>query len=252
MASSCPFFNGFAPVCPQDDSVTYNSVPSRAVPVPCRRTVRIRDDPATLLLASSKNLKISSAQVSERDDGRQRKRAASEQKRARVPWVQARSGPGPGPSGRSPPMPFLSTPSFDLSAGAEPTLGPRPAAPPPPPTAAAHHHQQQAPVSEAAARRLREAEERLREAIEELHRHQGGGGGKVEGDGQLEGERGCDHDGESCAAHAAGNLCQSFLLSYGVRVGIGILLRAFKLVRRRSYGSLLDLKVHLLLLHIAA
>ncbi|CAD6223740.1 unnamed protein product [Miscanthus lutarioriparius] len=137
-------------------------------------------------------------------------------------------------------MPFLSTPSFDLSAGAEPTLGPRPAVPPPPPTAAAHQHQQP-PVSEAAARRLREAEERLREAIEELHRHQGGGG-KGEGDEQLEGERGCGHDGESCAAHAAGNLCQSFLLSYGVRVGIGILLRAFKLVRRRSYGSLLDLK----------
>ena len=147
-------------------------------------------------------------------------------------------------------MPFLSTPSFDLSAGAEPTLGPRPAAPPPPPTAAAHQHQQP-PVSEAAARRLREAEERLREAIEELHRHQGGGG-KGEGDEQLEGERGCGHDGESCAAHAAGNLCQSFLLSYGVRVGIGILLRAFKLVRRRSYGSLLDLKVPLLLLRIVA
>ncbi|ONM63223.1 Transmembrane protein 135 [Zea mays] len=135
-------------------------------------------------------------------------------------------------------MPFLSTPSFDLSAGAEPTLGPRSAAPPPPPTAAAHH---QPPVSEAAARRLREAEERLREAIEELHRHQGGGV-KGDGDEQREGERGCGHDGESCAAHAAGNLCQSFLLSYGVRVGIGILLRAFKLVRRRSYGSLLDLK----------
>jgi len=141
-------------------------------------------------------------------------------------------------------MPFLSTPSFDLSAGAEPTLGPRPAVPPPPPSAAAHQHHQP-PVSEAAARRLREAEERLREAIEELHRHQGGGG-KGERDEQREGERGCGHDGESCAAHAAGNLCQSFLLSYGVRVGIGILLRAFKLVRRRSYGSLLDLKVPLL------
>ncbi|KAJ1291002.1 hypothetical protein BS78_02G285700 [Paspalum vaginatum] len=137
-------------------------------------------------------------------------------------------------------MPFLSTPSFDLSAGAEPTLGPRPeAVPPPPPTGAAHQHPQ--PVSEAAARRLREAEERLREAIEELHRHQGGGG-KGDGEEQREGEWGCGHEGESCAAHAAGNLCQSFLLSYGVRVGIGILLRAFKLVRRRSYGSLLDLK----------
>lgn len=137
-------------------------------------------------------------------------------------------------------MPFLSTPSFDLSAGAEPTLGPRP---PPPPAVPAHHHQP--PVSEVAARRLREAEERLREAIDELHRHQGGDGGKGEGKGseQRGGEWGCGHDGESCAAHAAGNLCQSFLLSYGVRVGIGILLRAFKLVRRRSYGSLLDLKV---------
>ncbi|CAN6218901.1 unnamed protein product [Urochloa humidicola] len=137
-------------------------------------------------------------------------------------------------------MPFLSTPSFDLSAGAEPTLGPRPSAvPPPPPTPAAHHHQP--PVSEAAARRLREAEERLREAIEELHRHQGGAG-KGEGEEQRQGEWGCGHEGELCAAHAAGNLCQSFLLSYGVRVGIGILLRAFKLARRRSYGSLLDLK----------
>ncbi|CAN6168189.1 unnamed protein product [Urochloa humidicola] len=138
-------------------------------------------------------------------------------------------------------MPFLSTPSFDLSAGAEPTLGPRPSAvPPPPPTPAAHHHHQP-PVSEAAARRLREAEERLCEAIEELHRHQGGAG-KGDGEEQREGEWGCGHEGESCAAHAAGNLCQSFLLSYGVRVGIGILLRAFKLARRRSYGSLLDLK----------
>jgi hypothetical protein len=160
-------------------------------------------------------------------------------------------------------MPFLSTPSFDLSAGAEPTLGPRPSAvPPPPPTpagAGAGQHQQP-PVSEAAARRLLEAEERLREAIEELHRHQGGSG-KGDGDGeeQREGEWGCGHEGESCAAHAAGNLCQSFLLSYGVRVGIGILLRAFKLARRRSFGSLLDLKVpalvapnRTLLLRIAA
>ncbi|KAK8454993.1 hypothetical protein SEVIR_4G064201v4 [Setaria viridis] len=36
---------------------------------------------------------------------------------------------------------------------------------------------------------------------------------------------------------------QSFLLSYGVRVGIGILLHAFKLVRRRSFGLLLDLDI---------
>lgn len=141
-------------------------------------------------------------------------------------------------------MPFLSTPSFDLSAGAEPTLGPRPSAlPPPPPTPAAGAAHQQPPMSEAAARRLRDAEERLREAIEELHRHQGGAG---KGEEQREGEWGCGHEGESCAAHAAGNLCQTFLLSYGVRVGIGILLRAFKLARRKSYGSLLDLKVPLL------
>ncbi|KAL6862164.1 hypothetical protein ACP4OV_016813 [Aristida adscensionis] len=138
-------------------------------------------------------------------------------------------------------MPFLSTPSFDLSAGAEPTLGPRPAAPAPPAPAPAPQPQPQ--VSEAAARRLREAEERLREAIEELHRHQGGGASKDGGEEQRGGgEWGCGHEGESCAAHAAGNLCQSFLLSYGVRVGIGILLRAFKLARRKSYASLLDLK----------
>lgn len=87
---------------------------------------------------------------------------------------------------------------------------------------------------DAAERRLREAEDRLREAIEELQRRQ---------------RRAkmlhppCDHADESCVANAIGNLCQSFLLSYGVRVGIGILLRAFKLARRKSYSSLLDLKV---------
>jgi hypothetical protein len=54
----------------------------------------------------------------------------------------------------------------------------------------------------------------------------------------------CDHGpDESCAAHAIGNLCQTFLLTYGVRVGIGILLRAFKLAKGKSYSSLLDLKV---------
>uniref|UniRef100_A0ACD5U7T7 Uncharacterized protein n=1 Tax=Avena sativa TaxID=4498 RepID=A0ACD5U7T7_AVESA len=134
-------------------------------------------------------------------------------------------------------MPFLSTPSFDLSADAEPTLGPRPPPPPPPPAppAAAAPTSQQPQVSEAAARRLREAEERLREAIQELHQHHGR-------DEDIGGWGCCVHQGESCLAHAAGNLCQTFLLSYGVRVGIGILLRAFKLARRRSYGSLLDLK----------
>ncbi|WOL09569.1 hypothetical protein Cni_G18322 [Canna indica] len=107
-------------------------------------------------------------------------------------------------------------------------------APPPPPLVHGG-----SPSSEVAERRLREAEERLREAIEELQRHhhdrQGDGCGG-------EGQPCCDHADESCVAHAIGNLCQSFLLSYGVRVGIGILLRAFKLARRQSYSSILDLK----------
>ncbi|GAA0164329.1 hypothetical protein LIER_19992 [Lithospermum erythrorhizon] len=86
---------------------------------------------------------------------------------------------------------------------------------------------------ESAEMRLREAEERLREAISELQRRQV----------RLRGEHAaCEHADESCFAHAIGNLCQSFLLSYGVRAGIGILLRAFKLLRRHSYSSLLDLK----------
>ncbi|XP_065871941.1 uncharacterized protein [Euphorbia lathyris] len=88
-----------------------------------------------------------------------------------------------------------------------------------------------------AEHRLHEAEERLREAIEELHRRQrrvARGGGSYPP---------CDHPpDESCVAHAIGNLCQSFLLSYGVRVGVGILLRAFKLAKGQSYSSLLDLK----------
>ncbi|XP_072985781.1 uncharacterized protein [Typha latifolia] len=120
-------------------------------------------------------------------------------------------------------MPFLSTPSFDLSAGSDPSL-----LPPRAPT-------KEVGGGDAAERRLREAEDRLREAIEELQKHHVRGGG---GEGNLE----CGHADESCVAHAVGNLCQSFLLSYGVRVGIGILLRAFKLARRQSYSSLLDLK----------
>ena len=87
----------------------------------------------------------------------------------------------------------------------------------------------------AAERRFQEAEERLREAIEDLQRRQRHARGFH--------HPSCDHPDESCVANAIGNLCQSFLLSYGVRVGIGILLRAFKLVRRQSYSSLLDLKV---------
>ncbi|KAK8680195.1 hypothetical protein V6N13_109147 [Hibiscus sabdariffa] len=85
-----------------------------------------------------------------------------------------------------------------------------------------------------AERRLREAEDRLREAMEELHRRQ-----RTATCGDCPP---CDHADDSCLANAIGNLCQSFLLSYGVRVGIGILLRGFKLARRKSYSSLLDLK----------
>lgn len=86
-----------------------------------------------------------------------------------------------------------------------------------------------------AENRLREAEERLREAMAELHRRQRSAARGSHAD--L-----CDHADVSCVANAIGNLCQSFLLSYGVRVGIGILLRAFKLARGQSYSSLLDLK----------
>lgn len=89
-----------------------------------------------------------------------------------------------------------------------------------------------------AERRLREAEERLKEAIEDLQRRQLSRSVAARGPHHPP----CDHPEDSCVAHAIGNLCQSFLLSYGVRVGIGILLRAFKLARRHSYSSLLDLK----------
>lgn len=100
--------------------------------------------------------------------------------------------------------------------------------------------------SDAAERRLREAEDRLREAIEELQRRQ-----RRAAACGTQHQPPCHHAGEeSCVANAIGNLCQSFLLSYGVRVGIGILLRAFKLVRRQSYSSLLDLKVLMLVLWI--
>ena len=94
-----------------------------------------------------------------------------------------------------------------------------------------------------AERRLSEAEDRLREAIEELQRRQR----RAAACGPQH-HPPCHHaSDESCVANAIGNLCQSFLLSYGVRVGIGILLRAFKLARRQSYSSLLDLKVLVLL-----
>jgi hypothetical protein len=91
-----------------------------------------------------------------------------------------------------------------------------------------------------AENRLKEAEARLREAIEELHFRQTGttdaSSVAFSGRHPL-----CQH-GDSCVANAVGSLCQSFLLAYGVRVGIGVLLRAFKLVKKRPY-SVLDLKV---------
>ncbi|XP_058183478.1 uncharacterized protein LOC131301295 [Rhododendron vialii] len=104
--------------------------------------------------------------------------------------------------------------------------------PAPPPTSSPPQLNDTSDVS--AERRFREAEDRLREAIEELQRRQRSAR-------QLH-QLPCDHADESCVANAIGNLCQSFLLSYGVRVGIGILLRAFKLARGKSYSSLLDLK----------
>lgn len=92
-----------------------------------------------------------------------------------------------------------------------------------------------------AENRLREAEARLREAIEELQRKQNetgdGFGVNFSGRHSL-----CPH-GDSCVANAVGSLCQSFLLAYGVRVGIGVLLRAFKLIKKQPYYTVLDLKV---------
>ncbi|XP_030935600.1 uncharacterized protein LOC115960753 [Quercus lobata] len=99
-----------------------------------------------------------------------------------------------------------------------------------------------------AERRLREAEDRLREAIEELQRRQRKAGAAARSSPHHNQPQHCppccDHAAyePSCVANAIGNLCQTFLLSYGVRVGIGILLRAFKLARRQSYSSLIDLK----------
>ncbi|XP_028209182.1 uncharacterized protein LOC114392296 isoform X2 [Glycine soja] len=93
-----------------------------------------------------------------------------------------------------------------------------------------------------AERRLREAEERLRDAIEELQRRQRRAASHAQQHRHVDSPP-CDHGpDESCLAHAIGNLCLTFLLSYGVRVGIGILLLAFKLVGGQSYSSLLDLK----------
>eukprot|EP00249_Psilotum_nudum_P016617 c25909_g1_i1 orf=451-2100(-) len=93
---------------------------------------------------------------------------------------------------------------------------------------------------EEALRRLREAETSLREAIEDLHRNHG----KHDWHNSLfSGQHPLCQHADSCVANAIGSLCQSFLLAYGVRVGIGVLLRAFKLAKNRSYQSILDLKL---------
>ncbi|XP_026401501.1 uncharacterized protein LOC113297282 [Papaver somniferum] len=124
-------------------------------------------------------------------------------------------------------MAFLSKSAFSSFAKSDPP-SPSPEATPP------DNNSNNNNIS--AEDRLREAEDRLREAIEELQRRQ------RRNRGLHECAPPCEHADESCIAHAIGNLCQTFLLSYGVRVGIGILLRAFKLARRQSYSSLLDLK----------
>lgn len=91
-----------------------------------------------------------------------------------------------------------------------------------------------------AEKRLREAETRLREAIQELQGKQSEAG---EGFREAFSRHPLCPHGDSCVANAVGSLCQSFLLAYGVRVGIGVLLRAFKLVKKKPYYTVLDLKV---------
>ncbi|KAL2652112.1 hypothetical protein R1flu_020240 [Riccia fluitans] len=91
-----------------------------------------------------------------------------------------------------------------------------------------------------AEKRLLEAEVRLREAIAELHKNQKT---KATYSTLFSGRHPLCQHGESCVANSVGSLCQSFMLAYGVRVGIGVLLRAFKLARKRPYYSFLDLKL---------
>ena len=97
---------------------------------------------------------------------------------------------------------------------------------------------------EAALKRLKEAESRLREAIQDLHANRSN---KEDWYSSLfcSSHPLCQHS-DSCIANCISSLCQSFLLAYGVRVGVGVLLRAFKLAKNKSYLSILDLKVTLL------
>eukprot|EP00897_Mesotaenium_endlicherianum_P006990 jgi/Mesen1/6319/ME000326S05458 len=92
-----------------------------------------------------------------------------------------------------------------------------------------------------AEKRLQQAEQHLRSAIEVLHKTQREAGGGLQHFFHAKHPL-CQH-GDSCVANAIGSLCQSFLLAYGVRVGIGVLLRAFKLVRQRPVHSVLDFQL---------
>ncbi|PTQ28060.1 hypothetical protein MARPO_0175s0021, partial [Marchantia polymorpha] len=91
-----------------------------------------------------------------------------------------------------------------------------------------------------AEKRLLEAEVRVREAIAELHKNQKK---KATYSTLFSGRHPLCQHGDSCVANSVGSLCQSFMLAYGVRVGIGVLLRAFKLARKWPYYSFLDLKL---------
>ena len=94
-----------------------------------------------------------------------------------------------------------------------------------------------------ALKRLRDAENSLREALEELNSTTDGNKLELWYSSIFHGKHHkCPHS-DSCIANCIGSFCQSFLLAYGVRVGIGVLLRAFKLAKNKSYQSILDLKV---------
>ena len=97
-----------------------------------------------------------------------------------------------------------------------------------------------AELKASAERRVNEAEQRLRLAIEALRESQKAG----DSSSAFFSARHClcEHE-DSCIANAVGSLCQSFLLAYGIRVGIGVLLRAFKLLRNKPVHSILDLQV---------
>ncbi|CAM6085969.1 unnamed protein product [Calypogeia fissa] len=91
-----------------------------------------------------------------------------------------------------------------------------------------------------AEKRLLEAEARLRDAIALLHKN------RVETAPHsplLSGRHPLCTHGDSCVAHSVSSLCRSFMLAYGVRLGIGVILRAFKLARKRPHYSFLNLNL---------